>query len=198
MRSARAHASTVPASRRARVSGRFASSTHSTYSRRCVYDMPANVSFTAGSAARAARRSAGTRTVRGLVSNSISTCTRSPASTPVAAFTDDSRRCAPAVVDAGSRPPRVTANGHRHRWSCAPERLVQVERHAEHRGRLADSLELYCEALRGHPETLESPRWRLSGSSVTATSCASSPGPSGERVRRCAHRRADEGVLGRR
>ena len=79
--------STVEVTRRARVSGRFASSIHSTYSRRCVNDIFAKAAFASGSPASAFRRSVGTRTVRGAVSSAISTRTRSPASTPVAALT---------------------------------------------------------------------------------------------------------------
>src|SRR5262245_11410332 len=79
--------STVSATRRARVSGRFASSIHSTYSRWWVNDSRAN-DVSAPAAASASARSTGTSIVRGSVSSSMATSTRSGASTPVAAFTE--------------------------------------------------------------------------------------------------------------
>ena len=55
-----------------------------------------------------------------------------------------------AVVDPGRRAPRVAADRDPDRRPGAPECLLQVERHAEHRGGLPDTLELHREALRGH------------------------------------------------
>ena len=55
-----------------------------------------------------------------------------------------------AAVDTRRRPPGVAANRDLHRRPRTSERLLEVERHAEHRRRLLHPLELDQEALRGH------------------------------------------------
>ena len=76
-------AATAAATRRARVSGFFASDTLRTHSFRCEYASSAHADE-APAAASADARSDGTSTVRGAVSGAISTSSTSPADTPAA------------------------------------------------------------------------------------------------------------------
>ena len=127
--------STVPAMRRARVSARFASSIHSTYSRWCEYDRSSNAAAAPPSAASAAARSSGIATTRGSSSSSIVTSTTSPAATPAASAVGGVQRQIEVVAVHGDRAAeRVAADGDAHGWALARSELRHdVRRHSQER-----------------------------------------------------------------
>ena len=138
--------STVAAMRRARVSGRLASSTHSTYSRRC--------------GERELRERRPRRVVRAEGVAQVGGHAHRPRLGVELHLDPDTLGCVDpgrrlhvavdddvpdAVVDAGGRAPRVPADRDLHRRARAAERLLEVERDAEHRRRLLHALELHGE-----------------------------------------------------
>ena len=163
--------STVAAIRRVRVSGRFASSIQSTYCRWWEYESFAKAALATESAASASRRSARHRDlprlgVEGHDHAYPVACVDAGRSLdlPVDDDVPDS------VVHAGRRPPCVVPDRHLDRRPRAAERLLEIERHAEHRRRRPDPLEHHREALRLHERNLKVRIVVGSGSSATGTS----------------------------
>ena len=141
---------TVSATRRDRVSVRFAPSTHSTYSRRWVKERASKAARSAALLERdpqilRKRDRARLRVQLQLDTDAVADV-HARGRSDVLAQAD----VGDAAVHGRSRAPRVTADRDPDRRSDAAELLLHVERDREHRRRRPRTFEVGGEALRGH------------------------------------------------